>query len=66
MVGDTVVVLVVDVVLQLYVSAPVAIKTTGLPAQVAVLDVTICGKVFTSIVMVCVTLEQFDASPITV
>jgi ABC-type microcin C transport system permease subunit YejB len=37
-VGDTVVVLVFAVVLHVYVSAPLADNTTGLPAQVVALD----------------------------
>ncbi len=62
-VGDTLVVFVFAVVLQLYVSAPVADKVTGLPAHVVVLVVTTCGKAFTSIVMVSVVVAQPDASP---
>jgi hypothetical protein len=57
-VGATVVVLVFAVVLHVYVSAPFAVNTTGLPEQVTVFVVVICGNVLTSIVIVSVVLEQ--------
>lgn len=65
-VGDTVAVLVVAVVLHVYVSAPFAVNTTGLPAQVVALDADTVGKVFTSIVMVSVVLAQPCCSPVIV
>ena len=64
--GVTVVVFVVDVVLQLYVSAPVAVKVTGTLAQVVVLDTATVGNVFTAIVIVSVALAQLFDSPIIV
>lgn len=65
-VGDTVVVLPVDVVLHVYVSAPFVVKVTGLPAQVVAFDADTVGKVFTLIVIVSVVLAQPCDSPVMV
>ena len=65
-VGVTVVVLVFAVVLHVYVSAPFAVNTTGLPAHVTVLVVVICGNVLTSIVIVSVVLAHPCDSPVIV
>ena len=65
-IGDTLVVLVFAVVLQVYVSAPFAVSVTGLPAQVVALDVVTSGNVFTLMVSVSVVVAQPDASPVMV
>ena len=62
-VGDTLVVFVFAVVLQLYVSAPDADNVTGLPEHVIVFDAATVGSALTLIVIVSVVVAQPDASP---
>ena len=47
-------------------SAPLAVKVTGLPAQVVALEADTVGKVLTSIVIVSVVLAQPCNSPVMV
>ena len=62
-VGDTLVVFVFAVVLQLYVSAPDADSVVATPAQVVAFDAATVGSALTSIVIVSVVVAQPDASP---